>query len=256
MPRNLIILRSSPDWINFDLEKSRNFLRVRGIPEELVIDFAALWNKHFKIDYCSIRARLKSLALQTYKEVQGAILLRSEEWDGTEAERISFVDDDDWMSRTLFESLPEKTSGEDGVRWGSLRFGRKFAADGYSDPIIMRRSLDRIVYTNNYAVTARAFNRLGREALFEHYHAQDAFDRPDFALTTCDMYLSCAVKHPCCTVSAMYLMSLDHFRADPRREMSRFMEAIDAMRLEDIPEWLREPVTGFRQIMTEAVRPR
>jgi len=28
------------------------------------------------------------------------------------------------------------------------------------------------------------------------------------------------------------------------------MEAVDTMRLEDIPDWLKEPVTGLRQIMT------
>jgi hypothetical protein len=257
MQRNLLILRASPDWNTFDIELSRGFLRSLHLPEDLVIEFAALWEKHFKVDYRSVRAQLKTLALLTYDEVRQASLLRHEEWDdGQPGGRVAFVDDDDWMSPSLFESLPSPTSGEDGVRWGSLRVGRIFAPNGHAEPPIQRRPLDRIVYTNNYAVTARALRRLGRAAVFEHDAAQKSFDRPDFTLVTSKKYLSCAVKHPCCTMSANYLMSLDDFRSDPRREMSTFMESVNAMPLEDIEEWLRKPFVQFRQVMTDAVRPR
>jgi len=258
MPMNLIILRSSPDWLNYDLERSREFIRDMNLPEDLVIEFAALWKRHFRVDYRSVRAQLKALALQTYKKARGAVLLRHEAWDGSaDSEgRIAFVDDDDWMSPGVFESLPAKTSDEEGVRWGGLRLGRVFAEGGYSVPIIQRRPLDRTVYTNNYAVTPRALHRLGRAAFFVHTSAQRSFDRPDFALSTSEQYLSCAVKHPCCIMSIKYLMSLDGFRADPRRELSSFMEAVDAMRLEDIAEWVREPFARFRAIMADAVEPR
>ncbi len=257
MAKNLIILRSSPDWTNYNLERTREFLRGMNLPEDLVIEFAALWSRHFGVDFRGVRAQLKALALQTYKEVEAAVLLRHEEWDGSgdPEGRIAFVDDDDWMSAGLFEDLPAKAFGEDGVRWGGLRLGRVFAESGYSEPIVQRRPLDRMVYTNNYAVTLRALQRLGRAALFVHTSAQASFDRSDFALSTSELYLSCAVKHPCCTMSMNYLMSLESFRTDPRREMSRFMEAVDAMRLEDIVEWLRGPFARFREIMADAVRP-
>jgi hypothetical protein len=258
MQKNLLILRASPDWNTFDIERSRVFLRSLRLPEDLVIEFAALWEKHFKMDYRSVRAQLKTLALQTYGEVRQASLLRHEEWDGKgqPGGRVAFVDDDDWMSPSLFESLPATTSGEDGVRWGSLRLGRIFAPHGYAEPPIQRRPLDRIVYTNNYAVTARALARLGRVALFEHDAAQKSFDQPDFTLITSEEYLSCAVKHPCCTMSARYLMSLEDFRSDPRREMSMFMETIYAIPMDSLEEWQRKPFAQFRQVMTDAVRSR
>jgi hypothetical protein len=258
MQRNLLILRASPDWNTFDIERTRIFLKSLHLPEDLVIEFAALWEKHFKVDYRNVRAQLKTLALQTYREVRQASLLRHEEWDGDGQPdgRVAFVDDDDWMSQSLFESLPATTSGEDGVRWGSLRVGRIFAPNGYAGPPIQRRPLDRIVYTNNYAVTARALRQLGRAALFEHDAAQESFDRAGFTVVTSEKYLSCAVKHPCCTMSANYLMSLDDFRADPRREMSAFMESIYAVPLDGMEEWLRKPFAQFRQVMTDAVRPR
>jgi len=257
MQRNLLILRASPDWNTFDIELSRGFLRSLHLPEDLVIEFAALWDRHFKADYRSVRAQLKTLALQTYREVRQASLLRHDEWDGAGPPhgRVAYVDDDDWMSPSLFECLPPPTSTEDGARWGSLRVGRIFAPNGYAEPPIQRRPLDRVVYTNNYAVTARALRRLGRAALFEHDAAQKSFDQPGFTLVTSEKYLSCAVKHPCCTMSVNYLMSLDAFRADPRREMSKFMESIDAMPLDGIEEWLRKPFAQFRQVMTDALRP-
>ncbi len=258
MQRNLLILRASPDWNTFDIELSRGFLRSLHLPEDLVIEFAALWGKHFKVDYRSVRAQLKTLALQTYDEVRQASLLPHEEWDGEGRPdgRVAFIDDDDWMSPNLFESLPAPTSREDGVRWGSVRLGRVFAPDGYAEPPIKRRPLDRIVYTNNYAVTVPALARLGPAAFFAHDAAQKSFDQPEFTLVTSEKYLSCAVKHPCCTMSANYLMSLDDFRSDPRREMSAFMESVNAMPLEVMEEWLRKPFAQFRQIMTDAVRPR
>jgi hypothetical protein len=123
-------------------------------------------------------------------------------------------------------------------------------------PIVQRRPVDRIVYTNNYAVTARALARLGRAAFFEHDAAQKSFDQPGFTRVTSEKYLSCAVKHPCCTMSVNYLMSLEDFRSDPRREMSRFMESVDAMPLDGMDEWLKKPFGEFRQVMGEAVRPR
>ena len=258
MQKNLLILRASPDWNTFDIERSRGFLRALRLPEDLVIDFAALWQKHFKVDYRSVRAQLKTLALQTYDDVRQASLLRHEEWDGEGQPdgRVAYVDDDDWMSPSLFECLPATTSGEDGVRWGSLRLGRVFGPNGYAEPAIQRRPLDRIVYTNNYAVTARALRRLGRAALFEHDAAQKSFDRPGFALGTSEKYLSCAVKHPCCTMSINYLMSREDFRSDPRREISKFMESVYAMPLDIMDEWLKKPFVQFRQVMSDAVRPR
>jgi hypothetical protein len=258
MQNNLLILRASPDWNSFDLECSRGFLKSLHLPEDLVIAFAALWEQHFKVDYRGVRAQLKTLALQTFAEVRQASLLRHEEWDGKGQPdgRVAFVDDDDWMSPSLFESLPATASGEDGVRWGSLRLGRIFAPNGYAEPPIQRRPLDRIVYTNNYAVTASALARLGPAAFFAHDAAQKSFDRADFKLITSEKYLSCAVKHPCCTMSANYLMSRDDFRSDPRREMSKFMESLYAMPPEGMDEWLRKPFAQFRQVMTDAVRPR
>jgi len=258
MQRNLLVLRASPDWATFDIERSREFLKALNMPEDLVVEFAALWDRNFKVDYRSVRAQLKDLALETFNAVRQASFLRHQDWDGNGSPdaRVAFIDDDDWMAPALFESLPAPAPSEDGVRWGSVRLGRLFGTNSYGGPIIELRPLDRIVYTNNYAVTAQALRRLGRAALFEHDAAQGSFDRPDFALATSRQYLSCAVKHPCCTLSVRYFMSQESFRGDPRREMVDFMEGLNAVQLDTLEEWLRRPFTRFRQVMADAVRPR
>jgi hypothetical protein len=258
MAENLLILRGSPDWATFDVESSRAFLRRLRLPDHLIVDFATLWDRHFKVDYCDVRMQLKALALQTYRGVRRASLLRHEDWDGNAPPGgwVAFVDDDDWMAPGLFETLPAPSAAADGVRWGSLRLGRAFGLEGYAVPIIQERALDRVVYTNNYAVGARALGRVGRVALFEHDAAQASFDRPDFTHMSSPHYLSCAVKHPCCTMSINYLMKRDDFRADPRRELADFMDALHAMRLDNVAEWIRNPFVQFRDIMADAVRPR
>jgi hypothetical protein len=38
--------------------------------------------------------------------------------------------------------------------------------------------------------------------------------------------------------------------------MSAFMESIYAVPLDGMEEWLRKPFAQFRQVMTDAVRPR
>jgi len=256
MQKNLLVLRASPDWTSFDIERSRPFLKALRLPEDIIVAFAALWDRHFKVDYRGVRAQLKALALETYDAVRQAALVRHQDWDGSAPPggRICFVDDDDWMAPNLFESLRAPASGEDGVLWGSLRLGRVFAPDGYAVPIVQHRPLDHIVYTNNYAVTARALQRLGRTALFEHDAAQRSFDRPDFVIAASRQYLSCAVKHPCCTMSVNYLMSQESFRADPRREMAAFVAGLEALALDGLEPWLRGPFTRFRRVMADAVR--
>lgn len=258
MQKNLLVLRASPDWTAFDIESSRGFLNALRLPEDLIIEFAALWQQHFKVDYRAVRAQLKAIALKTNSLVRQASLVDYRDWngEGPPGGWTAFVDDDDWMAPDLFERLPTPAASTDGVRWGSLRLGRVFGPDGYDVPMVQRRPLDRIVYTNNYAVTASALKRLGCAAVFEHDAGQRSFDRTDFTLVTSQQYLSCAVKHPCCTMSANYLMSQSDFRADPRPELTKFMAAIDATRLEDMDEWLRAPFSQFRQVMADAVRPR
>jgi hypothetical protein len=258
MTNNLVVLRASPDWMNFDIESTRAYLRRFALPETLIIEFDDLWRRHFKSDFRSIRAQLKALALQTYEGVRQASFIRHEDWNAAASPKgwTAFVDDDDWMSPALFESLPAPRPGDGGVRWGSLRLGRIFAAGGYDQPIIQARPIDRVVYTNNYAVTALALEQFGRASLFEHDAAQKTFDRPDFAPAVSGKYLSCAVKHPCCTMSINYLMTLDSFRSDPPRELAKFMAALAAMPAQTTEEWLRKPLRRFQEIMSNAVRPR
>ncbi len=197
--------------------------------------------------------------MNTNKNIRQCTLLDHHNWDESliaATNWVAFVDDDDWMSPGLFESLPSPDLNEDGVKWGSLRLGRVFSPNGYDHPIIQRRPLNHVVYTNNYAVTGHALNRIGRLGLFDHGAAQLVFDRPDFVSSRSKEYLSCTVKHPCSTVCVEYLMSCEEFRSNPTLEMEKFLEAIGSARIDEMDAWLREPFARFREVMVDLIRPR
>ena len=251
---NLIVLRHSPDWLTFDLEESWPFLRSAGIDEDLVIDFAALWDRSFRISYREVRAGTKKICLDTISQVTNASSIAQEQWDGrVEAGgRVAFVDDDDWFADDLFLRLPPLQVHEEGVRWGSIRLGRLFREHQGETPILQLRPLDRLVYTNNYAVTQWALDRRGPDKLIEHNDAQQVFDSPGFKLIPSSEYLSCAVKHPCSTLSARFLMKDENFRKNPRRELDSLLAAIDAIKIEDAHAWLKGPFGQFLKLFSEA----
>jgi len=45
-------------------------------------------------------------------------------------------------------------------------------------------------------------------------------------------------------MAANYLMSLDSFRSDPRREMADFMASVYATPVQGLDEWLKKPFTN------------
>ena len=259
MQRNLLILRASPDWNTFDLERSRGFLKSLHLPEDLVIAFAALWGRHFKVDYRGVRAQLKTLALQTYGEVRQASLLRHEEWDGNgPARRPGCLRR---RRRLDVSQSVRKPAGDDvGGGWRALGFAAarpRFRAERLcraADPAASPRS--HRLHQQLRRDRASACPPWTEQRCSNTTPLKNRSIEPDFTLVTSEKYLSCAVKHPCCTMSANHLMSLDDFRSDPRREMSEFMESVDAVPLDGIEEWLRKPFAQFRQVMTDAVRPR
>jgi hypothetical protein len=57
-------------------------------------------------------------------------------------------------------------------------------------------------------------------------------------------------------MSVNYLMSQPSFRADPRKEMTDFMAAMDAMSFDDMDAWLLRPFGQFREVMAEAASSR
>ena len=256
-PKAWVVLRASPDWLNLDMEQTRPFMKANGGPETLIIDFAALWDAHFAQDYRTVRHRLKELSFESYRAVQDAEFLAGSSIQdyGIAPPRVAFVDDDDWLSPALVRALPAPSPQEDGVRWGSLRLGRIFGESGYSQGIVQRRPLDGVIYTNNYAVNRDAISKRGLDKLFEHHQAQHAFDDVGFNSHAVSSYLSCAVKHPCCTLSARFLMKRPEFRAEPRREIDSFMKSLFHFKpVEEV--WLDPILEKFRSIMEEATRPK
>ncbi len=166
---------------------------------------------------------------------------------------IAFADDDDWFSPHVFAA----PASEHGAKWLSIRLGRMYAVDfDYGrNSLLAFRPKDKTVYTNNYAVTGVALAAVGREALFEHSHAQKTFDEGGFRPAECDTYLSCANKSPASAVSARFLLSQDSFRNDPLAEFARFSDYLGRTKVPDEHGWLAEPLGKLRTLLLESVDP-
>src|SRR5258705_2543074 len=231
---NYIVVRHSPDWLSFDPEASREYCLTNLLPETLIIDFMALWDAAVAVDYRQFRFRIKEIAQRTLVSVEGGRIIGDEAFralalagevpsDGL----VVFIDDDDWLAPHLFARLRELAAAGTGVNgfiWGSVRLGRDFKGTFDADanlalrPTLMLRSIDRI-YTNNYAVSGAALGRLGIDALCEDYEAKKQFENGRFAPDTVAQYLSCAVKHPACSLVAAYLFGSEEFRRDLRADI-------------------------------------
>jgi hypothetical protein len=211
MSRNFIIIRASPDWLNFDLEETRAFCRSLGQREGLIIEFADRWRQVFEVTYCELRHEMKAITLDTIAATRHCELGKiSDLADPADDDLFVFMDDDDWTAPHLFEALRSLTPAEDGWFWGSIFLG-SFSVDvpGTEDapgrtagtPALQKRALHDFLYTNNYAVTGRCVRRLGLHALFNHMDAQQALRTGGFKPLKVGAYLSCANKHPWCTMA-------------------------------------------------------
>lgn len=248
---DLIVLRPSPDWPRFDLAESRAFLAGVGFDPELVVDFAALWDRSFTRDYRWVREAVKQLSLASYRRVAGAELVARAAFDpaacGPE-DRIVFADDDDWLAPDLFARLPH--GGHDGYRWGSLRVGLDFDPTAPGAPFCAARPLNGVVYTNNYALSGTGLAKAGLAAVDEHTRAQQVFGAAAFRVHDSSHYLSCAVKHPCSTVAVRAQMAAG-FREAPERSLERFRRALDEAAVPHEGAWVEPHLKALRQVFAD-----
>jgi hypothetical protein len=132
--RNYIVMRASPDWLNFDLEESRPFCRRLRLREDLIIEFAERWRRTFGISYGEIRHELKAITLGAIAATRDCRLGGAADLDDpADDDLFVFIDDDDWSAPHLFEALRSMETPSDGWFWGSVFLG-KFLVDapGYA----------------------------------------------------------------------------------------------------------------------------
>ena len=217
-----------------------------------------IWDSAMSVGYQIFRHQIKIISTENYKSVNEGVFLNNSKFRSIELEAddlIVFVDDDDWLSPDLFRCLRGLHDIYDGVKWGSIRLGVAFSSSvgTRSDEVLYPRKIDRIIYTNNYAVTGQAINRLGYDALFEHGAAQSEFDGGRYRATTIPEYLSVANKHPCCTLAAKFFLGNESFVADPRAAVLRFFRALADVRLAPEMNWMVTPIYALAELVKSAV---
>jgi hypothetical protein len=257
--RNFIVIRHSPDWLRFDLDQSRQFCRSAGLPENTVLEFAAAWDGCMSVPYRSFRHRLKQIAIENFKAVNGATVIDQQHLEKAMPSDdciVAFVDDDDWFSPFVFETLRE-TAQADGYVWASLRLGHDFSVQAIEKQVgpLLYRARDKFIYTNNYAVSGRVLRHSEVEDYLEHGAAHASMMSGRFNPAFRPAYLSCTNKHPASTVAARTFVASEDFRHNPRRELARAFDQVMVVELSD-PDlhWLNKPVAHYLELLEAALK--
>ena len=258
MPHNYVVLRNSPNWLSYTDAQSRDFCIRFALPENTIIDFISMWDAALDVDYRHFRHVMKNTALANFRQVHDSIFLEHMAFRTIAPEPddlVVFVDDDDWLAPDLFIRLRDVSDGDDGAKWGSIRVGPVFSHSPLTQAhgVFHARPIDQTLYTNNYAVSGRSLMSHGVEQLFEHRDAQNQSDLGTYRPKTVFQYLSAANKHPCSTMAALFFMSFEPFRRDPRAEISRFADALAQSPPDPDTQWISEPVRRLHGLVEAAV---
>jgi hypothetical protein len=256
MSRNFIIMRASPDWLNFDLEETRAFCRGLGQREDLIIEFADRWRQTFGITYSELRHEMKAITLAAIAATRDCQLGgMSELIDPANDDLFVFMDDDDWTAPHLFEVLRSLPTPQDGWLWGSIFLG-SFLVDvpGTEDapgraagtPALQKRALHDFLYTNNYAVTGRCVKQLGPHALFDHMDGQQALRAGKFAPLKLASYLSCTNKHPWCTMAILSNSRSPSFLERLYPMLVGYAHEINSAELDNDTRWISSHLDRLR----------
>ena len=252
---NYIALRESPDWLTFDLEQSRAFLRGIGFQEDLVVRYAQEWRRVFGCDFRQFRHDVKLITLESIQACRNSTLISINSVANLvkDEDLVLFVDDDDWVSPHLFETVQSQpTNHLDGFIWGSIFVG-KFLSDlpdvPMGSPIIVKRRLDDTVYTNNYIVSGSLLISAGLRQVQEHFDAQTALCLGRFKPNRMASYLSCTNKHPGCTVFIKRNSSAIYAEDRLFDAMREYEEALNIAELDQETGWIGPYVQRLRDVV-------
>ena len=226
------------------------------MPDDLILDLADKWRRTFGMDFREFRHEMKQIALATMAACRNCYLLTSfhpPSEPGAD-DLFVFMDDDDWISPGLFDMLRAYETPQDGFLWGSIYLGKLLVdlpGHPVGSPVLQKRKLQDIVYTNNYAVTGLAVKRLGIQTIFEHGHAQKNLDTGAFRPQKIAPYLSCANKHPCCTVWAYY--NLPRLSEGIRPAIAAYAEELRAVQLDQDTLWIPPSLRRLEAIVSRCL---
>ena len=199
---NLIVLRQSPDWRSFDIEATRLFCAKLDLPEDMIVEFAEIWDSQMALSFLEYRQAIKEIAMDGVRDCKDAVIIDYKTFEDSkpkDGDTIYFTDDDDWVSPNIFGAI-NSHGVKDLLVWGSVYVGQMYFNTPQAkmeDPVVALRPLrSDIVYTNNYALASSTVRRLGLKAVLAHEDAQVALNAGRVKANALDLYLTAANKHP------------------------------------------------------------
>lgn len=257
--RNYIVARATPDWMRFDLNDTRAFCAAIGLPEMLIIDFAARWDAVMAMSFLEYRAAMKAISVGLMEDVRCATIVPAEDIETLSVDAddiLYFTDDDDWVRHDIFERLRAQRPSEHGWVWSSPAMAKMFGEpppelDG--SLVIHDRPVDHKVHTNNYAVTGGGWRALGYAKLFEHFWAQVASDRGEFRPVRITEPLSAAHKHMCCTTAIHRNTGIPEVLNDLKGALGAYQDHIGRTVLTPRLDWLAAPMRAVMAVNARAL---
>lgn len=208
--RVILVERQTVDWLALDdrafYAQSQVFCRLWDKPEDYIWRLKQLWDASFAVSYCQVRARLKQLAHDNWRQADALTIVpyqATAPYANVPRDRAAiylFVDDDDWVSPTLVAELLA-ASFERACLWRATNIG----SPNQQYPVFTW-GLNGRVMTNNYAVAGnwlwqgeRGLPEVGLGAVAQHHDAAINFRQS--ALPQLDAALTASNKSPCSSVS-------------------------------------------------------
>ncbi len=152
-----VILRQSPDWKTITeeqfLSQCGKFCNFAKLPFNLLRNSHQVWSDTFNKSYFEVRQELKEIASKSLSRIQNAEIVHLvdiTEEDIEENSFYAFIDDDDWFSPDLGDTLKSSLCGKnpDLITWDISVYdpGGPPSKDFFATP-----------GTNNYAISGSTF---------------------------------------------------------------------------------------------------
>lgn len=169
--KKYIYMRSSLDWAR--LKSIDDYLEANMCARPLMKNWLPViaeairdWDMTFNIKYFEFRERMKNITLDSISKIKDATITNKHENTFSE-DTVDFViypiDDDDWVSEDIFQSIcPELDEEDDVAVWpfGFFRSDQAMKTD-------IRKPIDNIrwAYSNNALITRKGYKKFCESCL-------------------------------------------------------------------------------------------
>lgn len=202
----VLVQRQTRDWLRLSdsefHQQSIAFCALWGKPPDYVWRLFQLWNQTFSVDYRSVRAQLKQVALANIQSARDVEFVPYQGYDNIPQQQgyYLFLDDDDWVDPQIAAHLQQHlnvfSSAPPLLLWRSANMGSP-----QQEHVVFVWGQNGRCMTNNYAVHGSFLQPFSRiHEVLQHKDAAVLFERAT-GVPHLDGALTVSNKSPISSVS-------------------------------------------------------